>query len=63
MVKGNPHLAEGLIQRRRELLRRLLEADKTDWKKIKAIFAFEYGLREVTVDSYFVLIKTAGLLE
>jgi len=63
IVKGNPYLTEGLMKRRMELLRRLLEADKTDWKRIKAKFAVEYGLREVTVDGYFVLLKTAGMLD
>jgi len=63
MTKGNPYLTEGLKTRRMELLKRLLEADKSDWKKIKAKFAFDYGLREITVDAYFVLLKTARLLD
>lgn len=55
---------EGLEERRRELLRRLkAEPDRSKWSRVIARFAFDYGLRKVTVQRYYRLLEEAGLLD
>jgi hypothetical protein len=63
MSRGNPHYSAGLRERRVELLTRLLAESKENWLKIKARFAFEYGLTESKVHEYYMTLKNAGLLD
>lgn len=62
MDKGNPHFMQGLMERREELLRRLKESHESDWDKVKAKFAYDYGITLPTVEKYYSLLASAGLL-
>jgi len=63
MTNRNSHFAAILVERRGELLKRLKENPMDSWPKVKARFAFDFGLRELKVEEYFRTIKTAGLLD
>jgi len=60
---GNPYFMEGLKERRARLKTKLKESKKEDWDKVLARFAIDENLTETTVESYFLLLKKAGMLD
>jgi len=53
----------GLKRRRKKLQEPLKGNPKGDWPKVKARFAMDENLTRQKVDSYFLTLKEAGLLD
>jgi len=61
--RGSPHFMGGLRRRRQKLLELLKGSSKENWPKVKARFAMDENLTREKVDSYFLTLKEAGLLD